>query len=158
MSERSAPESRPALSGASVIRTLIETEATEVPFASTPMMKALNAVFIRGQQGSVRFRFTVPEQGRQGDGLIHGGIVATMLDCAMSMAALSVLSPEETIASINLNINFMRPGIANHCEAEGQIDKVGRSVLFARSSIYSDQGKCLATAISTFARIRSTAD
>lgn len=136
-----------------IIRRMIADGVRDAPFDFTPVMDDLGAIFLGGEPGQVRFRFLAPERGRQGDGLIHGGVIATMLDCAMSFAAMSVLEDGETIASINLNISFLRPGSATFCEAEGLVENAGRRVIFTRATIRSGEGKSLATATSSFARI-----
>ena len=51
-------------------------------------------------------------------GVVHGGVVYTLADCAMGGALTSVLEPTERCATLELKINYLAPALAGELRAE----------------------------------------
>ncbi len=89
------------------------------------------------------------------NGVIHGGIVATMLDTAMGLTTICIT--DTLTPTINLHISYLRP-----CPADGvlavrsQITMEGGSVLQVRAEMYDtrEPEKLIATAEGAFRRFK----
>lgn len=122
----------------------------DVVLDANPASVYFGTVMRRGTPGNLQLSFKVPEDCVQGNGVISGGAIASMLDIAMAMAVLSVLSAGRNCATISLSVNMMAPAAVGSLLAEGVIERLGRSVAFSRASLYDASGKRLvATATSS---------
>jgi uncharacterized protein (TIGR00369 family) len=79
----------------------------------------------------------------------HGGVVMTLLDCAMAHAALSRVNYEREVVTIDMHIAFMRP-TAGRLAAIGRATGGGKSVCFCEASIVDTDGEVMAQAMGTF--------
>jgi uncharacterized protein (TIGR00369 family) len=79
----------------------------------------------------------------------HGGVVMTLLDCAMAHAALSRVNYEREVVTIDMHIAFMRP-TEGRLVATGRATGGGKSVCFCEASIVGADGEIAAQAMGTF--------
>lgn len=77
--------------------------------------------------------------GNPDTGVIHGGVLTTMLDTCCGFAAISSLDTLSLCPTMDLRIDYMRaavPGAVLY--AEGEVYKVSSQVLFCRGIAYHD--------------------
>jgi len=79
----------------------------------------------------------------------HGGVVMTLLDSAMSNAALSRIDYAREVVTIDMHVGFMRPATGT-LRATGRTTGGGRSVCFCEAEIVDDTGEVVAKAMGTF--------
>lgn len=82
-------------------------------------------------------------------GLVHGGMLATLADTAMGLAIRTVLEPDRRHVTVQLGVEFLAPGRPGRIVARGRSVKVGRQLGFAEAEIVDARGKLLARAHST---------
>jgi uncharacterized protein (TIGR00369 family) len=77
--------------------------------------------------------------GNPDTGVIHGGVVTTLLDNACGVAIGSKLRAMGIIATLDLRIDYLRPGEPGKAlYARAECFKVTRSVAFVRGIAYED--------------------
>ena len=86
-----------------------------------------------------------------GAGLLHGGVIATVLDSAMSGAALSTMAQGEACTTVQLNVHYVA---AVHAGAgsliiDGKVKQRGGQIITAEGSVQDEQGKLFAHATCT---------
>jgi uncharacterized protein (TIGR00369 family) len=124
----------------------------DVPLDTNPASASFGAVLREGRPGELRLGFVAPPESTQGNGVVSGGAMASMLDLAMAMSVLSVLPPGRNCATINLSVNMMAAAQAGPLVATASVERVGRTVGFARASLYDASGeRLLASATSALA-------
>jgi len=98
--------------------------------------------------GTVTFSCTPDESAYNPIGLIHGGLVCTLLDSVLGCAVQSTLPPGVGYASIEIKVNYVRPVHAEGRElmAHGRLTKPGRRVAFAEGDVRNLDGLVVATA------------
>lgn len=70
-------------------------------------------------------------------GVLHGGVVTTLLDSASGMAALSSAGAVMQIATLDLRIDYLRPATPRQdLLARADCYRVTRSILFVRGLAY----------------------
>ena len=79
----------------------------------------------------------------------HGGVVMTLLDCAMAHAALSRVDYAREVVTVDMHVAFMRPS-AGRLVATGRATGGGKSVCFCEASIVDADGELAAQAMGTF--------
>ena len=100
--------------------------------------------------GRARFEVTVGAQHLNPHGVVHGGVVYSLVDYAMGGALTSRLAPGERCATLEIKINYLRPAPAGLLAAEaGVVDRTARvGVLDAR--VQTAAGELVALATGTF--------
>lgn len=122
--------------------------------AASPFHAGLGLTVDRARAGEVSLSVdTVPEQQNL-QGLVHGGVLATLADMAMGLAVRSAIDAGRRHVTIELGIHYLRPARPGRVQARGEIVRVGTQIAFARAEISDAGGRLLATATGTFAVTR----
>lgn len=81
-------------------------------------------------------------------GIIHGGIVAALLD----IAACWALYPSGLLGlAVDLHTSFLRPTLPGRLTIVGTPVKLGKTISVSRAELFDDAGKLRATATGTYA-------
>lgn len=88
--------------------------------------------------------------------VLHGGMVMTLLDIAMSTAARHQDAQSRVAVTVELKVNFLRPcGCAGEqVDAHGFVRHATRTLAFCDGELRNEAGEVLATASGTFRFIR----
>lgn len=86
----------------------------------------------------------------------HGGVLFTVVDTTMALAAMSLASDGEGVATVDCSIQYPAPAVhgAYICEARS-LKKTGRTV-FLRAEIVDARNAVVALAQATFRIIKAT--
>ncbi|WP_426990923.1 PaaI family thioesterase [Cupriavidus sp. 30B13] len=82
-------------------------------------------------------------------GEVHGGAIATLLDCALSCAARGHDPRNYGVATVDLTVHFTAPG-RGELTGIAWCERRGRAMCFVRGEIRDDKGELLALATGTF--------
>lgn len=106
------------------------------------------------ETGMARVRFIArPEFAHTHGTVVQGGMVTAWLDCAIAFA-VTAKDPTAGIASLELKVSFLDRADVATFEAEAQVLRWGRSVVFLESNLYATDGRLIARASSTGKLIR----
>ena len=131
------------MAGLDYLRAMLNGELPPPPIAAT-LGFALRSV----EEGGAEFAGTPDESVYNPIGMVHGGLVCTLLDSALGCAVHSTLPAGVGYTSIELKVNYLRPVTAASGEliARGWVTKPGRRVAFADGDVRDGKGRLLATA------------
>ena len=119
---------------------------------SVPMMHTLNLEITGLEHGECTAR--VPRE-KKWDGIyqtMHGGILATIADSVTCWAILTVIGASQKVATTDFNIRLLRPCLTDAmCKA--RVVKIGKRLCVAEADIFDVEGKKVAVAQATYARI-----
>lgn len=91
-----------------------------------------------------------PQHGNR-RGRVHGGLLMTLADIALSRAVREHLPPGATMATADLHIAFLQGvGPGTWITATPSVDRTGRSLIHASCELESD-GAAVAKVLATFA-------
>jgi uncharacterized protein (TIGR00369 family) len=128
-------------------------------FSSLPFNKVLGLEIASLEAEHPRIRFDMrPELvGNVYHGILHGGVTSTVLDVTGGLVAfmglvknLAHIPVEERmqrfakIGTIDLRIDYLRPGKGKWFEATGYTLRTGNKVAVARMELHSDVGELIA--------------
>jgi uncharacterized protein (TIGR00369 family) len=99
--------------------------------------------------GEVEIAFEAGPQHINLQGLVHGGMLATLADTAMGLAVRTVLDPGRRHVTVQIGIEFLSPGRPGRIVAHGRSVKIGRQLGFAEADVVDARGRLLALARST---------
>jgi uncharacterized protein (TIGR00369 family) len=83
-------------------------------------------------------------------GVVHGGVVATLIDMTIAQAMLmtdeyqAARDTKGTLSTIDLHVKYLRPASAGVLRCEATITHLGRRVIHAHASVSQEQGKEIA--------------
>lgn len=93
----------------------------------------------------------VGPQIRNTRGVAQGGAVATLADLAMGSAIRSALPQGKRVVTVEMKVNYLRPGSGHTLTAEARCVHAGRRFGVAEAKITNDEGTLVAIANGTFA-------
>ncbi len=99
--------------------------------------------------GRAEISFEAGPQHVNLQGLVHGGILATLADTAMGLAVRTQLEPGRRHVTVNLAVEFLAVGRAGRIVARGRTVKIGRQLGFAEAEVVDATERLLARARST---------
>ncbi len=105
------------------------------------------------EDGIGRVSIQVDERLMHPQQIVHGGVIFTLADTAMSMALISVISPGTRFSTIEAKINFLAPVRAGELQAEASIVQQGRSIAVLEATVYNlydDARTAVARILGTF--------
>jgi uncharacterized protein (TIGR00369 family) len=116
-----------------------------------PIAALVQMEFVDVSEGRVEFRCTPDESVYNPIGVVHGGLVCTLLDSVAGCAVHTTLPRGLAYTSIELKVNYLRPVHAHSgpLTAVGTVVKPGRRVAFAEGEVRDAAGRTVATASSS---------
>lgn len=113
----------------------------------------LGMSIVRAQDGVGHVRLQVDKRLMHPQRAVHGGVIFTLADSAMSMALLSVIPPGTPFGTIEAKINYMLPVSEGELLAEGRLVHEGGSTAVMQATVYHLTGtdkRAIAQALGTF--------
>lgn len=93
--------------------------------------------------------------GNRNTGVLHGGVVTSLIDNTSGLAVFSLLEEHEHIATLDLRIDYLKPAtpqLAVYCQAECY--KLGSQIAFTRATAYQENSdQPVAYSVGTFMRV-----
>lgn len=125
-----------------------------------PTLAGLGAHLTGVGEGTATFEFAPGASHDNGLGMVHGGVVCTLIDAAAGCAVLSLLPPGRFGPSQDIRVTFVRPAVpgAGPVRAEGRVLNLSRRTALAEASITDGTGRLIAHGTLTCAVIEPRAD
>jgi uncharacterized protein (TIGR00369 family) len=116
-----------------------------------PAMQTLAIEPGEAEPGRVSFRLDPEEFHLNPFGLVHGGVLAALMDSAMGCAVHSLLPAAVGYVTSELNVRFVRPALATGgpLVCVGEVVHPGRTTMVASARVVDEQDRLIATAGST---------
>lgn len=86
---------------------------------------------------------------RNGHGVLHGGVIATLADVAVGVALRPRIAPK-TATTIDLKVNYLKPLLEGKLWARSYLVRVGRTLITGRVDLTDDAGNLVAIAIASY--------
>jgi uncharacterized protein (TIGR00369 family) len=98
------------------------------------------------RQDYARMRLPYRPEFRQPAGVVHGGVIASMVDTVVVPAVGSGYDSPRQLFTIDIQLRFLAPIIEEDLVAEGWITQRGRQIVFCDAEVRSASGVLAATA------------
>jgi uncharacterized protein (TIGR00369 family) len=105
------------------------------------------------RRGAATLHLRVRDELRQNNGVIHGGVVASLVDTAAAFAILTLLKPNESTTTIDLTVHYLRPLLRGRVTAEARVVRAGRRVLVISIDVLGEDKTLAATALTSFIKL-----
>ena len=132
--------------GVDAVRAMMNGEIPPAPIA-----KLFGFRLHMVEPGKVQLSIVPDESHYNPLGMVHGGVMATVLDTVMGCSVQSVLPRGRGYTTLNISVNYIRSITIATGEvfAEGTIIHAGRSTAIAHGRVVDAAGRLYATANTT---------
>lgn len=101
--------------------------------------------------GRAKLQFKAKEEHLNDGGIVHGGAIATLADCAMGSALASTLDEGEQPLTVEAKVNYLEPGELGTIVAEARVRRKGkRFTVLEAEVVQQESGDHIAYATATF--------
>lgn len=101
--------------------------------------------------GTARMEIEVDERHLNPAGAVHGGLLATLVDTTMGAAVRST-TDDESPATSQLTVTYLRPGKPGRLVVTARVGKRGDSLTVCEAEVEQDE-RTLVHALATFALV-----
>ena len=116
---------------------------------SVPFLEHLGIEAEESGRGHVRIGLALRPEHTNSFGVAHGGVVMSLLDAAMGLAARSAHQHAAGAMTLDMSASFLTGG-RGRLTAEGRVLRSGRSVNFCEAEIRDAEGTLVAKALGSF--------
>lgn len=99
--------------------------------------------------GTIQVSFDAGPHLRDAFGIIQGGFVAAMLDCAMAQALAATLEQNGFAPVLDMNVSFIAPARGGRFVATGRIVQKEPAIAFLAGDLRDEDDQLVAAATST---------
>jgi uncharacterized protein (TIGR00369 family) len=130
------------------IRKMMESGEPIMPIAG---LLGLNIKSVQSGYSEVEMEMTGDHANTMGT--LHGGIYCALADTAMGVAFATMLGEGETLTTLELKINYLKPVWNGKVVAKGKVVKKGRMTGLVECDVLDENAQLVARASSTFMAI-----
>lgn len=82
-------------------------------------------------------------------GLVHGGVIATLIDTATFWSVFMRIPEDAGLVNIDLKLNYLQPATTGYLSAEGHSIRAGKSICYSEAMVRDDSDQLIAHGTST---------
>lgn len=98
---------------------------------------------------SCRIELELAERHLQPFGIVHGGVLATLIDTATFWAGFLRLPEETGLVNVDLKLNYLKAVSSGHLHADGRCLRAGKQLSYTEASVFDQAGDLVAHGTST---------
>ena len=125
-------------------------------FAAVPYAKFLGLELGDVASGEATLHLDVRAELKQDQGVVHGGVVASLIDTASAFAVLTRIEIDERVTTTDLTIHYLRPITEGRMTANARVIRGGRRLFVLSVDVFNDRRTLVATAVTTYIKIPQT--
>lgn len=126
----------------------------EMSGSPSPMGRWLRGILRSIDEGAMSVEFTVRPEMTNPAGVLHGGMIAAMLDDSIGVMVHSLVGIENYHTTVNLSIDYLAPAMGGDVvTASTKIIRHGKTMINAEGWLYNAAGKPLARATTNMLRV-----
>jgi uncharacterized protein (TIGR00369 family) len=132
---------------------IFRSKINQSPFYKTIKMQLDKT----GEKGSL-LKIKLGRKHHNALGIVHGGVVAALIDSACSMSVIPHLRDDETIVTTELHIQYYLSITGEDIIGRGRVVHHGRRVVYAEAEIFDKEEKIVAKGFASFLIMKKSAD
>jgi uncharacterized protein (TIGR00369 family) len=122
---------------------------------TVPFAKLIGLELDSIESGFAVMSLRIRDDLKQNNGIVHGGVIASLIDTVMAFAIIPLLAGGERTTTVNLTINYLRPLTSGRATATARVLRAGRRVIAVSADVSDEYSNLVATALSTYLRLSS---
>lgn len=122
-------------------------------FERVPFAHLLQLELGEMKRGEATLHLKVRDDLRQNNGVVHGGVIASLVDTAAAFAILTLLERDQTSTTVDLTIHYLRPLLSGQTTAQARVVRAGRRIMVITVDVLDETKTLVATALTSFIRL-----
>ncbi|MHA2391051.1 MAG: PaaI family thioesterase [Promethearchaeota archaeon] len=102
--------------------------------------------------GRASFEILIREELTQ-NGMVHGGVIASLIDSSCACAAFSLVYPKGYITTIDLQVEYLKPAFKGQLFAKAKCIKSGKNIYFCKAKVWNEEDQLISTGSSKLLRM-----
>lgn len=127
-------------------------ELKKVLYERIPYYSTLGLELVDIGNGRATFELIVRKDLTQ-NGMVHGGVIASLIDSSCACAAISLIYPKGYITTIDLQVEFLKPVPEGRLLAKAKCIKGGKNIFFCKAKVWNEKSELVSTGSSQLIRI-----
>ena len=121
-----------------------------------PFFQLIGLEIIHVEPGASKVRVSYRPDLTQPAGIMHGGVIATLIDSGIAHALLMTDRFQElrdesgALVSVDLRVKFLRPVSEGTIECDARVVRLGRTILHAEAVVTDGHGREVARGDATY--------
>jgi uncharacterized protein (TIGR00369 family) len=121
-----------------------------------PFFRLIGLEILHVEPGRSRSRLKYREDLTQPAGIMHGGVIATLIDSGIAHALLmtdrfqELRAEQGALVSVDLRVKFFRPVSVGTVECEAKVLRLGRTIIHAEAVVLEGAGQEVARGDATY--------
>lgn len=133
--------------------TADQRQSAESALHNLPFAKLIGMKLVDLRHNEAVIRMEMRDDLRQPHGVLHGGVTATLIDTAMAFAVITRLADGERASTVDLTVHYLRPHVEGTFTCTAKVVRAGKRIFTVSADVVNEQGKLIATSISTYTKI-----
>ena len=118
-----------------------------------PYARLLGIELVDIKRGEAVAKMKMRDELRQPYGVLHGGATASLIDTAMAFAVIASTAEGEIATTVDLTVHYLRPVTEGEIVCTAKMVRAGKRILTISAEVVNEQGKLIATALSTYTKV-----
>jgi len=123
-------------------------------FARVPYAHFLGLELGEIKTGEAAIHLKVRDEFKQNQGVVHGGVIASLIDTASAFAVATKLEPGERVTTTDLTIHYLRPVTEGEMRAKARIVRSGRRLFVVSVEVWDSKHVLIATAVTGYIKLK----
>ena len=104
-------------------------------FDRQAFMRTIGARLVSIESGEVVIEWSYSKELTQQHGFLHAGVIAAVADSACGYAALTLMSRDAAVMSVEFKVNLMKPAAGETFRAIGKVVRSGRTLTVCSAEV-----------------------
>jgi acyl-CoA thioesterase len=113
-------------------------------FIKQPFDEFLGFEYKRVDDNNLQLRLPVQDLIVNSAGVVHGGVISSLADVAMSNLIPANENGIQRILTVDLNVSFLKPATGSYLIANARIEKQGKTLIHTECLIFNDKQELVA--------------
>jgi uncharacterized protein (TIGR00369 family) len=119
---------------------------------TVPFGKLLGLKLESIKPGEATLSLEIRDDFMQNNGVVHGGVIASLIDTATAFSIIPLLGKDERVTTVDLTITYLRPLISGTIKATAKVLREGGRIIVTSADVCDSAGNLASTALSTYLR------
>lgn len=102
------------------------------------------------ENGRAAVSLEAEERHLNPSGTVHGGLISTLIDASMAEALNTMTEEGEQPFTIQITVNYMKPGKPGTLTSTAQVRKGGERITIVEAEVVQDEAEVIALATGTY--------
>jgi len=102
------------------------------------------------EEGRATVNLKAEERHLNPSGTVHGGVISTLIDVSMAEALNTMTEEDEQPFTIQITVNYMRPGKPGTLTSTAEVRKGGERITIVEAEVAQEEDEVIALATGTY--------